>query len=197
MPLDAYLDLRPQITGESTAANHEGWIELTEFTYGLGDTSSDAGDIAEELAQEKTDEGRERILRDFKRSSQGKFRSVAFSKLIDKASPLLFKFCALSSTAPKAGSPLLPKAVVHLCRFTGRDQSKNYVTYARLHFEQCNISSISLRVADEGHTTEDIEMSYEKVAFIYNEIAQGSKGGETRFGWEVTENKEWAGPPKK
>jgi type VI protein secretion system component Hcp len=197
MPLDAYLDLRPQITGESTAANHEGWIELTEFTYGLGDTSSDAGDIAEELAQEKTEEGKAQILRDFKRSSQGKFRSASFSKNIDKSSPLLFKFCALSSTAQKAGATLLPKAVVHLCRFTGRDQAKNYVTYARLHFEDCNIRSVSLRVSDEGQTTEEVEMSYEKVAFIYNEISQGSKGGETRFGWEVAENKEWAGPQKK
>jgi type VI protein secretion system component Hcp len=197
MSLDAYLDLRPQIAGESTAANHEGWIELTEFEYGLGDTGSSASDVAEELAQVKTDEEKAQILKEFRRSSQGKFRSVSFGKHISKASPLLFKFCALSSTAQKAGTTLLPKAVVHLCRFTGRDQAKNYVTYARMQFEQCNITSITLRVSDEGQTTEAIEMSYEKVAFIYNEIAQGSKGGETRFGWEVAENKEWAGPQKK
>ena len=166
------------IKGESQDEKHKDKIEVHSFSWGV-DNSSNVG------------------VGGGGGTGKASFSDLTFFKQADKASPLLFKFCALSSTAPKAGSTLLPKAVVHLCRFTVRDQSKNYVTYARLHFEQCNISSISLRVADEGHTTEDIEMSYEKVAFIYNEIAQGPKGGETRFGWEVTENKEWAGPPKK
>jgi type VI protein secretion system component Hcp len=196
MPLDAFLDLSPKVTGESTVASHKGWIELTSFEYGIGDSGGAPEDISEELAQADEDE-RRKILASAQRGREGKFKSVTFSKYVDRASPQLFKFCALYNTAEKAGVAQLPKAVVHLCRYTGKADTKNFVTYGSLQFENCNIQTITIKVSDNGVTSEDIQMSYDKVSFVYNETGSGggTTGSKTRFAWDVQLNKEWSGAP--
>lgn len=199
MSLDAFLDLRPQITGECTVASHKAWIELTAFEYGLGDASGPE-DLAEQIEEAEGDPQKiKELLSGRQKQKEGKFRSVSFSKFVDRASPLLFKFCALYNTADKAGTPLLPKAIVHLCRYAGQKDQSNYVTYGQLQFEGCNIQSVTLRVGDNGVTTEDVQMSYEKVSFIYTETAEGGgakASAKTRFSWDVHLNKEWSGAPQ-
>jgi len=197
MPLDAFLDLSPKVTGESAVASHKGWIELTSFEYGIGDSGGGPTDISEDLAQAQDEDERRKLLASAQQSREGKFKSVTFSKYVDRASPQLFKFCALYNTSDKAGTAQLPEAVVHLCRYTGKADTKNFVTYGSLQFENCNIQSITIKVQENGVTSEDIQMSYDKVSFVYNETAStgSATGSKTRFAWDVQLNTEWSGAP--
>jgi type VI secretion system secreted protein Hcp len=134
------------IPGGSTDENHQGWIEIESFSFGVhqtiaGTPSSGSG-----------------------RTTQGcSHQDFTISKIIDKASPKLALFCCTGEH--------LPNIKLQVCR-AGGDKMK----YMEYKMEDVIISSItSPGSAGSGDSvpTESISFNFAKIRWSYYE-ADGS-----------------------
>ncbi|MCS0589051.1 type VI secretion system tube protein TssD [Massilia norwichensis] len=84
MAIDVYLQI-DGIKGESQDSGHPGWIEVSSASMGVKQpksaTASTAGGHTAERCEHKT---------------------IALTKLVDLASPLLMQYCSMGKTIPKA-----------------------------------------------------------------------------------------------
>ena len=76
MPADNYLQITG-IKGESTDDKHKDWIEILSFNWGVSQMAS---------ASQSTSGGGT--------SQRAAFQDLSIVKMMDSASPLLFKACA-------------------------------------------------------------------------------------------------------
>jgi type VI protein secretion system component Hcp len=194
MPLGAFMKI-DTIPGECESAGHEGWIELTDFKFEIGEASL----LSDEDESSDSDGGVPKAPSSAKRPKrdEGKFKSVSCSKNIDKSSPMLFKSCA-KNDATAANTPLIPEVIIHLSRHAG-GTNQTSVTYVSFTFKKCNIKSISVSTSGEELPKDQFEFTYEQVSFKYIETSrktgQAVGGSPARFAWDVNLNKEWAGAP--
>lgn len=183
------------IPGECESAGHEGWIELTEFKFEIGEAS----DTAAELDPDATEDERLQALIASQKSKrdEGKYKSVSCSKNVDKSSPMLFKCCAKFNPAVTT-APVLPEVIVHLTRHAGGTTEAG-VTYMVFTFKKCNIKTISVSASGDELPKDQFEFTYEQVAYKYIETSrktgQAAGGSPARFAWDVNLNKEWPGAP--
>jgi len=161
MAVDVYLQIEG-IKGESMDSNHPGWIELTSAQWGVTQpksaTASTAGGHTAERCEHKT---------------------IAFTKLVDLASPLLMQTCSMGKTVPKAK-----------LEFMRADGDGKPIKYYEVELENVIISHKD-QVVHEGSILHDsIGLRFSKVRWKYTQqkIAGGASGN-TAGGWDLACNK--------
>lgn len=164
MAFDAFIKI-DGIEGESTDYKHKGWIEISFFGCGLSQkvsrTASSAGDASVERAD---------------------FQEFVFTKLIDKATPLLALACADGTH--------IDKIAVELCR-AGTDKVK----FMEFVLKDCFISGASILAGKSKERTDDfpvetICINYGKIQWVYTQQSRagGGASGNIATGWDLEKN---------
>lgn len=163
MAFDAFIKI-DGIEGESTDADHRGWIEVIRYGLGAKQTLSPTTSSAGGLSAERAD-----------------FSRFLIRKYIDKSSPLLLQACA-------AGTHI-DQVVVELCRAAGTDKLK-YLTFT---LKNCLISRVITTCGadtDAKFPAETVKIDYGKIQWCY--IQQNQKGGgpagNVASGWDRERN---------
>jgi type VI secretion system Hcp family effector len=146
------------ITGESKDAKHKGWIDALGFSYQVSQSTSvftgGGGGVG-----------------------RGDFAPLVFSHFYDRASPMLFRFCA-------AGKHI-PKVEISLCKMGGKQEEFVHITLTDVvltHVEPAGTSGDMPR--------ESVGMAYARIeAGIKEQNADGSMGATVAAGWDVKENR--------
>lgn len=133
MAFDTFIQI-DSIKGESTDQKHKDWIEAFSFSHGVAQTGAGAISSAGARVSGKVD------CHDF-----------TVTKRLDKASPYLYKHCC--------NGKHFPKAVVELCRNTGKKE-----VIFKYTFEHVVVSSINVG-GGQGQ-----EVPVETVSFQYGKI---------------------------
>ena len=161
MPADAYLKMT-DLEGESTAANHEGEIELLAFSLGVSmpvGPRSTAGSAATEKAFAQ---------------------DVNVTKNVDKASPQL-----VLSTAQGAQ---FKEAVISVNRTDGAGGQVEYVQYKMTDVIISNISQSG--GGGGGLPLESLSLNYASILVTYTQTDPSSAGaqGSLTGGWDFGTN---------
>ena len=161
MAFDAFIKI-DGIEGESTDDKHRGWIECIQYGMGVQQTVSTTASSAGGAAAERAD-----------------FESFAFSKLIDKSSPLLMLACA-------AGTHI-NEIIVELYR-AGTEKIK----FMEYKLNNSVIRSVVTSSSDPNHgfPVELVKINFGKIQWCYS--LQNRKGGWTMGniagGWDLQSN---------
>ena len=149
------------IPGESTDDKHKDWIELVSFSHGMHQAAS----------QTKSSAGG---------ASAGRTEHADFhiAKLIDKASPLIYQACSSGKH--------LKDVTVEFCRAGG-----DKVKFMEIKMEEVMVSSVSPQGGGSNFPSDNISFNYGKIKWTYTQQkrADGSGGGNTTGGWDLTKNK--------
>jgi len=144
------------IPGESTDIKYPGALNIESFSLGIVPVTPVGGT-----------------------TSRPSFTEISFTRVLDKASPLLYLHCA--------GSKPIKRAVLVLSITTQRGPQEVYtVTLSDL---------VVTRVQTAGHRgnlpTEEFAMSYGKIEYNYAPTkADGTLDTRVRTGWDVRNNVE-------
>jgi type VI secretion system secreted protein Hcp len=160
MAFDAFLQI-DGIEGESTDSNHQGWIELISYYSDMTQTVSRTDSSAGGASTERVD-----------------FNGFGFTKLLDKASPLLALACA-------AGTHI-NTIVLELCR-SGGDK----LTCMQYTMRNCIISSVQTSgTYGENFPSEDLEINFGQIGWRYTlqKRAGGGAAGNIAAGWNLEKN---------
>jgi type VI secretion system secreted protein Hcp len=158
---DAFIKI-DGVEGESTDDKHKGWIELIQYGIVVKQTISNTVSSAGGATAERAD-----------------FDSFAFSKQIDKSSPLLMLACA-------AGMHI-NEIIIELCR-AGTDKIK----FMEYKLKNSLISSVLTSSADLNHgfPVELVKINFGKIEWCY--IQQKRQGGwasgNIAVGWDLQRN---------
>ncbi|MCP3931735.1 MAG: type VI secretion system tube protein Hcp [Bacteroidetes bacterium] len=160
MSYDVFIKI-DNIEGESGDAKHVGWIEVTSYgvahSQNISSTASSAGGASAERAD---------------------FSEFTFSKLIDKASPLLTLACASGTH--------IDNITVELCRAGGEK-----IKFMEYKLTNCIISSVT--AGSKGKRffpTEHININFGKIEWTYTlQKRQGGwAAGNIAGGWNLEKN---------
>ena len=166
MAFDAFIKI-DGVPGESQDANHKDWIEVISYTHGMSQPASATASSVGGASSERVD-----------------VHDLSFVKQMDKASPKLYELCCSGKH--------LATATLELNRAGG-----DKVRYMQMTMEQVLISSVTPNGATDneaGFPTETVTLDFGKVKWTYTQQkrADGSGGGNTTGGWDLTENKVYA-----
>ncbi len=159
MAFDAFIKI-DGIEGESTDDKHSGWIEATNYNFGLSQavssTASSSGGASAERAS---------------------FQDFAFTKQVDKASPLLALACADGTH--------INTITVELCR-AGTDKVK----FMEYKLTNCIISSVSNSGGGGDFPNESLTINFGKVNWAYTVQKRegGGASGNVASGWDLQKN---------
>lgn len=161
MAIDAYLKI-DGINGESQDSAHKQWIEVSNVNWGVvqprASTVSTAGGHT---------------------NGKAELSEIAFTKLADVASPILFQHCASGKT--------LPKATIEFLR---ADSDGKPITYFKVELDNVMVSSFYPNSGDGGILTEQVHLAYSKIRMSYTQQKiGGGAGGSTSGGWDCALNK--------
>lgn len=161
MAIDVYLQI-DGIQGESTDAGHLGWIEVTAAYWGVTQprsaTASTGGGHTAERCEHRT---------------------LALTKLVDMASPLLLQNCSAGRTIPKAK-----------LEFMRADGHGTPVRYYEVEMENVIIANVYQAVSEGNILHDSIGLSFSKVKWKYtHQKISGGMGGNTTGGWDLASNK--------
>jgi type VI secretion system secreted protein Hcp len=160
MAVDAFIKI-DGIEGESTDSNHKGWIELISYYSEMNQTVSRTASSAGGGSAERVD-----------------FDGFGFTKLLDKASPLLALACA-------AGTHI-NTIILELCRAGG-----DKLTFMQYTMRNCIISSIQTSgTYGENFPSEDLEIDFGQIEWRYTvqNRAGGGGAGNIAAGWNLEKN---------
>lgn len=161
MAFDAFIKI-DGIEGESTDDRHPGWIETIAFRSGHSMPISKRTSSTHGATLGRVD-----------------FDTFAFSKLIDKSSPLLMSACA-------AGTHI-NDITVELCR-AGTDKVK-FMAYK---FKNSLISSVLTSSGDpnNGFPVELVKISFGKIEWCYSRQNRhgGGTSGHIVAAWDLQRN---------
>ncbi|HGM6861647.1 Hcp family type VI secretion system effector [Serratia rubidaea] len=148
------------VTGESHDSNHKNWIDVLSFTWG----ASQPGNMA---------------VGGGGGTGKVNYRDLEVQALIDKATPAILKFCSSGKH--------VNKVEVSICKAGG-----NQVEYSRIVLEDVLVTLADF--TGVGHT-DNILVKYRfqasKVNLHYwEQTDKGTKGAETKSGWDIKQNKE-------
>lgn len=161
MAIDVYLQL-DGIRGESTDADHKGWIECQSATWSISQpksaTSSTGGGHTAERAE---------------------LSDIHFVKIADLASPLLMQNCATGRTLPRAKF-----------EFLRADGDGERIKYFEIELEYVLIGTVTPNIEPGIILTEHVGLKYAKVKWKYTQqrVAGGSCGN-TAGGWDSCNNR--------
>jgi type VI secretion system secreted protein Hcp len=159
--LDAFVKI-DGIEGESMDEKHVGWIEIIRYGTGVRQTVSTTASSAGGATAERAD-----------------FDSFAFSKLIDKSSPLLMLACA-------AGTHI-DEMIVELCR-AGTDKVK----FMEYRLKNCLINWVSTSSGDPNNSfpVELVKINFGKIEWCYIQQKRlgGWASGNIAAGWDLQRN---------
>ncbi|HLT90212.1 MAG TPA: type VI secretion system tube protein Hcp [Woeseiaceae bacterium] len=158
MAFDAFLDMGKDVEGESTRKGFEKQIEIYSFSWGVSNPAT-IGPGSEGAG-----------------GGRATLSSFNCMKATDKASPMLFQFCAQGKHFPK----------VKLSLNKAGGDSVTYLTY---EFENCFIESVQWSGSSGGddRPTESLSIAFGKVTITYNAQAMtGAKDAKAVIGsWDV------------
>jgi type VI secretion system secreted protein Hcp len=145
------------ITGESKDAKHKGWIDALNVEYGLSQGSSmnvgGGGGVG-----------------------KAGFRALTFTHFYDRASPAIFKYCAVGKHIPLVN--------ISVCKSGGGQQES-----LRLTLKDAIITDVSPRGSQGSLWTESVSMSYSVIEMeAFEQTASGSMRQGVRVAWNVKEN---------
>jgi type VI secretion system Hcp family effector len=162
MPADNFLQITG-IKGESMDDKHKDWIEVLSFNWGVSQMAS--------ASQSSSGGGT---------TQRADFQDLSIVKLMDSASPLLFKSCVKGDH--------LDEVKLELCRAGG-----DKLIYMEYIMNNVIISSLSVGGGGGGEPTESVTFNYGKIKLNY--IKQARKGGggsgNVPAGWNLEINKEF------
>jgi type VI secretion system secreted protein Hcp len=155
------------IPGESTDDKHKDWIEILSFHHGITQPAHATASSAGGATAERVDHEDFRI-----------------SKHMDKSSPMLYQYCCTGKH--------IRNVVVEMCR-AGGDKMR----YMEVKMEDVLISGVRPGGAAQdaaGFPSEEVSFNYGKIKWTYTQQkrADGSGGGNTTGGWDLTANKVYA-----
>lgn len=161
MAIDAYLQI-DGIKGESQDSNHNVWIECTSAQWGVTQpksaTASTGGGHTAERCEHK---------------------SIAITKLVDLASPVLMQTCSMGKT--------IPKVKLEFMRADGQGKP---VKYYEIELENVLIGGINQSVYEGNVLHDSVELKFSKVKWKYTQQKiGGGAGGNTAGGWDLPANK--------
>ncbi len=150
------------IEGESHDMEHQGWIEIGTFTWGVGNTASYQDD------QGASGKGG-------KSQTVGKLSEFRISKKIDKASVSLFQACMMGS---KIDSGLLS-----FLKLDGETRIEYFkIELTKIHVQEVNWTSEES--ADE--LKEELKLDFATFREFYTvQRNRGFPGGSTEFGFDL------------
>jgi type VI secretion system secreted protein Hcp len=153
------------IPGESTDDKHKDWIEVLSFSHGINQPASATHSSAGGATAERCNH-----------------QDFTISKLLDKASPLLYQNCSSGKH--------VKDVCVEFCR-AGGDKMK----YMDVKMEEVIISAVSPSGSSgEGFPSESVSFNYGKIKWVYTQQkrADGGGGGNVPGGWDLVKNKVYA-----
>ena len=158
--IDIFVKIRG-ITGESTDAKHQEWIEAIGLSWGVRQPSgigSGAGAMGE----------------------RADFDNLVVSKVVDKASPMLYRYCAQGT--------LVKDVRIELC-----EQAASHVNFLTILLRDTTVASARLtgRVTLEGapRPVEEISFAYSRIEWQYVPISHaGEPGGMVMAAWDLETN---------
>lgn len=149
------------IEGESSDAEHTGWIEATSFGVAISQNISMTASSVGGASAERAD-----------------FSDFTFSKLIDKASPLLFLACASGAH--------INSIIIGLYR-AGTEKIK----FMEYKLSNCMIAAI--KTGSKGSRffpSEHLNINFGKIEFAYTmqKRQKGWPSGNVACGWNLEKN---------
>lgn len=161
MAIDVYLQI-DGIKGDSTDAQHKGWIECDSVSWSVSQPKSATASSAGGHTAERCE-----------------LSDISFSKLADMASPVLLQMCAGGKTIPKAKF-----------EFLRADGSGVPIKYYEIELENVLIAHVAPSVGGGSIMAESVGLKFSKVKWKYTQqkIAGGS-GGNTAGGWDLATNR--------
>jgi type VI secretion system secreted protein Hcp len=160
MAFDTFLKI-DGIDGESTDSKHKGWIELIRYSSEMIQTVSRTASSAGGASAERVD-----------------INGFGFTKLLDKASPLLALACADGTH--------INTIALEICR-AGTDK----LTFMRYTMRNCIISSVQTSgTQGESFPSEDLEIDFGQIEWRYTvqKRAGGIAAGNIVAGWNLEKN---------
>lgn len=160
MAADNFLKIKG-IEGESTDDKHKGWMEILSFSWGVSQMAS--------ASASSTGGGT---------SARADFQDLSIVKMMDSASPLLFKACAKGDH--------IGEVLLSLNRSGGNKEQ-----YMEYKLTNVVITSVSVGGGGGGEPTESISLNYGKIEQTYTKQkrADGSGAGNVPAGWDLETNK--------
>lgn len=161
MASDAFLHI-DGIEGECTDAKHAGKIELFSFNHGvsmpINATSSTSGS---------------------RTAGRVMHQDFVFTKQVDKATPMLFKFCNHGEH--------IPKITLHLHRASSGEK----IEYMNYEFVDSVVTSQSIGGSGMDVPTETVTINYMTIKMTYTATdTKDAKKGNVAANWSLMENKE-------
>lgn len=160
MAVDMFVEMKP-INGESSDDKHKDWIEILSFNQGVTQPVSSASRTG----------GRT--------GGRADFSPFCFSKVMDKATPDLNKFCAQGTHIATVN--------VELCL-----ASEEKHVFMKYELSDVIIQSVTVGGSqqDESRPTEDVCMAFGKIKWEYTPIDQTGKGAAAaKAEWDLEANK--------
>ena len=151
------------IEGESTDEKHKNQIEILSFNHHLSQSGGGAASRTGGATGSRVDIG------DF-----------TITKLIDKATPNLYKYCASGKH--------IPSVVVELC--TASEEAHTYMKYT---MSDVVVSSVRPGGSSNGEGTrplEEVSFRFAKIELEYTPFDNtGKAGAAQKAGWDLSINK--------
>lgn len=148
------------VTGESADSNHKNWIDIQSFNWG----ASQPGNMA---------------VGGGGGAGKVQFSDLAVQAFIDKGTPAIMKFCASGKH--------VNSVELSVCKAGGQK-----VEYTRVVLEDVLVTGC--KFTGVGSTDKIIVSYYFQAAKVnlhyWEQSDQGTKGAETKSGWDVKQNKE-------
>jgi len=144
--------------GEASDDGHQKEIDISSWAWGLTHAASSYGGGAS---------GGETTAQD-----------LIVTKMIDKASPNLLKFCL---NAKHFDEILL----------TMRKRGESPIDYVKIKMKGAMISSVSLSGVADSAGNESVSIKFDAVEYVYKpQDAEGKAGGDVTTKWDLKKNKE-------
>lgn len=159
MAANMFINLEPDIKGESTDENHKDWIEVLSWSHGFNQPTSPVRSSAGGGTVERANHS-----------------DLTFTKYIDTSTDNILKMCWSGKH--------LDKATLQCYRSdgpTGEPQK-----YLEVVMEQVVISNYSISGGAGDIPVENISLSYGSVKYVYN--PQDEKSGESGSNEAVSHN---------
>ena len=161
MPGNSFIKFDTIATGESkhaTNSGKKGWIEISDWSWDIeADTSYLKGGGA---AVGKPQPG-----------------TLSFSHYYDRASPTIMAKIVMGKHFPKVWIVMLKQ--------TGAPDGQGE-PYFGLTMQECFITKVSSKGAEDGSVTQDVEMVFKVVSVGYRQQKEdGSLEPQINFGWDI------------
>ena len=150
------------IEGESRDLEHQGWIELDTFTWGVANS-----------ANYQTDQGASG--KDGKSKTIGVLSKFNVTKKLDKASVSLFQACMMGSK--------IDSGFLSFMKLDGHTR----IAYFKIELTKIHVQKVDwASVGDADNLTETVELDFATFREFYTvQRNRGFRGGVTEFGFNL------------